>query len=337
MPLIITPGQFSQRADFYHQLAQLTAAGIGVTGALEQLQRHPPAHSYRAPIQNFLGELAKGKTFSESLGHDNWLPDFDLTLIEAGERSGRLDSCFRLLADYYNQRAAIAKQIISQMIYPAFLIHFAALIFLIVLPFAASQFNASLSLLFAKAALALSPIYIVTAALIYASQSKHGEKWRASMEKTLNRVPLLGSARRSLALARLAMALEALISAGVNIVEAWEIAARASNSSALHHAVADWKSHFADGRTPAELVHSTSVFPEMFANLYNSGEVSGKLDETLRRLHVFYQEDGAYKLQIVAQWTPRVIYILVVLVIAYKIVQFYTGYFNQVSNVMNGF
>src|SRR5882724_24560 len=337
MPFIVTPGQFSQRANFYHQLAQLTAAGIGVTGALEQLQRHPPARSYRAPIQSFLNELAQGKTLSESLRHENWLPDFDLTLVDAGERSGRLDSCFRLLADYYNQRAAIAKQIISQTIYPAFLIHFAALIFLIVLPFAASQFNASLPMLFAKAALALSPIYIAIAAMIYASQSKHGEKWRALMETILNRVPLLGSARRSLALSRLAMALEALISAGVNIIEAWNLAATASNSSALRRAVADWKSHFADGRTPAELVRLSPIFPEMFANLYHSGEVSGKLDETLRRLHVFYQEEGAYKLQIVAQWTPRAIYLLVVLVIAYKIIQFYTGYFNQVSNVMNGF
>ena len=83
----------------------------------------------------------------------DWLPAFDLALIGAGEQSGRLDACFRMLADYYNDRARLIKQVISQLIYPVGLIHFAAFIFLIVLPFAHSQFNASLPWLFVRAAL----------------------------------------------------------------------------------------------------------------------------------------------------------------------------------------
>ncbi|HVU08226.1 MAG TPA: type II secretion system F family protein [Verrucomicrobiae bacterium] len=337
MPFIVSPRQFTQRAEFYRQLAQLTAAGIGVTHALEQLKSHPPAHSYRVPIQKVLEKLMQGQTLSESLHYDNWLPDFDVTIIAAGERSGRLDSCFRMLSDYYSQRASLTKQIISRLIYPAFLIHFAAFVFLVVLPFAGSQFHASLSLLFIKAVLTLLPIYLLVGLIIFVSQSKHGEKWRAVMESVLNPVPMLGSGRRALALARLAAVLEALISAGVNIVEAWNFAAIASNSPALRRTVSGWKSSLAAGRTPAELVGSSSIFPTTFANLYHSGEVSGKLDETLRRLHIFYEEEGSYKIQIMAQWTTYAIYLLAVLAIAYKIIQFYTGYFNQVSNVMNGF
>jgi type IV pilus assembly protein PilC len=333
MPFIVTPRQFTQRAEFYHQLAQLTAAGLGVTNALEQINRHPPGHSFRKPLQIFLTELAQGKTLSNSLRCANWLPDFDLTLIEAGERSGRLDSCFRILADYYNERARLVKQILAQLAYPVFLIHFAAFIFWVVLPFAASQFNASILWLVVKAALKLSPLYLLTALIVIATQSKHGEKWRAFMETILNPVPVLGSARRSLALSRLSLSLEALISAGVNIVEAWGFAAVASNSPALRRAVEQWKPQLDAGRTPAELVKASSLFPESFANLYGSGEISGKLDETLRRLHVFYQEDGAHKLQLLAQWVPRGIYILVALIIAYKIITFYTGYFQQVNNM----
>lgn len=330
---MITPGQLARHAEFYHQLSQLTAAGVGVTNALEQISRHPPSHSFRAPLQLLLNELAAGKTVSDSLRSIGWLPEFDLTLIEAGERSGRLDACFRALADFYNERARLAKQMISQLIYPAFLIHFAALVFLVVLPFAASRFQASLIFLFIRAALILSPIYIVTAFIIYAGQSKRGEKWRALLERILNPIPVLGSGRRSLALSRLAMTLEALISAGVNIIEAWDFAAIASNSPALCRVVAGWKPDFEDGRTPAELVRASKIFPETFANLYHSGEISGKLDETLRRLQIFYHEEGSYKLQLLAQWVPRAIYFIVALVIAYKIIQFYAGYFGQITNI----
>ena len=78
---------------------------------------------------------------------------------------------------------------------------------------------------------------------------------------------------------------------------------------------------------PAELVRACPLFPETFDNLYASGEISGKLDETLRRLYTYYQEEGTLKLQAFATWTPRLIYLVIVLCIAYFIIQFYTGYF----------
>jgi type IV pilus assembly protein PilC len=338
MSFIVTPRQFTQRAEFYHQLAQLVSAGLGILPALEQLKRNPPARSYCEPIQRLLDELAQGRTLTGSLKQlDAWLPEFDVALIDAGERSGRLDACFRLLADYYNDQARITKQMISQLLYPAALVHLAAIIFIIVLPFARSQFNASLILLTAKAALVLAPLYLATAFIIYATQSRHGEKWRALVESLMRWIPLLGKARQFLALARLAAALEALISAGVNIIQAWDLAANASGSPALRLAVAAMKPGVVAGQTPAEAIRKQSQFPDLFANLYNSGEVSGKLDETLRRLYTHYQEEGSHKLQAFAQWMPRLIYGLVAALVAYNVIKFWTGYFNQISTISNGF
>ena len=82
------------------------------------------------------------------------------------------------------------------------------------------------------------------------------------------------------------------------------------------------------------------LFPETFANLYASGEISGKLDESLRNLHRLYQEDGTHKLNAFATWVPRLAYLLVVLMIAYKIIQFWIGMYgshSDLSNVLNGF
>jgi type II secretory pathway component PulF len=340
MSFIVTPRQFTQRAEFYHQLAQLTSAGIGILSALEQIKRSPPARSFREPLQRLLDELAKGHTFAESLRHlGAWLPEFDIALIDAGERSGRLDICFRLLADYYDDRARIAKQVISQLIYPVGLIHFAVFIFMIVLPYAHSQFNASLLWLFVRAALVLSPLYLVTIFLIYATQSRHGEKWRARIESCIRPIPILGTARHFLALARLAAALEALISAGVNIIEAWDLAATASGSPALRCVVAAWKPHLTAGQTPAAVVRTCPFFPETFANLYSSGEISGKLDDSLRRLYSYYNEEGTRKLHAFAQWMPRLVYFLVAGIIAYKIIQAWNGLYgsqSELSHIING-
>ena len=334
MSLVITPGQFARRAELYLQLAQLTSAGFGLVAALEQIKNRPPALSFREPLQRILDEIARGRTFTQAVTNTGgWLPEFDLALLHAGETTGRLDSCFRNLADYYNERARLAKQMISQLLYPVGLIHFAAFVFLIVLPFATAgmNFDASLVWLFVRAGLFLSPLYFGTAFLIYALQSKHGETWRATIEAILHPIPMLGTARHYLALARLATALEALISAGVNIIEAWQLAANASGSPALRRLVLAQNPQLRAGRTPAEVIRECSRFPDMFSNLYTTGEVSGKLDESLHSIRRYYNEEGTRKLETLAALLPKLVYFGVVLAIAYNIIKFYSNLYGPGS------
>jgi type II secretory pathway component PulF len=329
MELTITPAQLRRRAEFYLQLAQLTSAGIGLTAALEQLRRNPPARSYARPIQQLLHELADGSTFTDavrSLG--SWLPAFDIALLQAGEESGGIDACFRALANYYDDRARITRQMMADLAYPAFLFHFA----IFIVPFSRFFATGNWVAYLLQTVGVLVPIYCVIALFIYAAQSRHGETWRSIMESILHPIPMLGTARRYLALARLSAALEGLLSAGVTIIEAWELAGTACGSPALRRAVHSWRPALRAGQTPAETVAASPVFPQLFANQYATGEISGRLDETLQRLHLYYQEEGSRKLRAVAQWTPRAIYLCIVLLIAIWIVHWWTDYFQQVSN-----
>ena len=167
--MIVTPGQLTQRSEFYHQLYQLTSAGLGLVNALETLGRNPPSASYREPIRRVLTEVAKGFTFGESLAHvEKWLPQFDRTLIEAGEKSGRLDNSFRLLADYYAERATNAKEMISMLIYPMFLVHLLAVVMTIVFW---RWFPALLLLPLGG----LAVVYAGIVFMVVAGQSQHGE------------------------------------------------------------------------------------------------------------------------------------------------------------------
>jgi type II secretory pathway component PulF len=327
--IIIAPGQFTRRAEVYHQLAQLTAAGLPLVRALEQLERHPPSRSFREPVGRLIKEIASGFTFSEALSRTgSWVSPFDLALVDAGERSGRLDVCFRSLADLYAERARLAKQMIGDLAYPVFLLHFAVLVFAFIRYVGTWNVTSGLVII----AGVLLPLYLAVAIVIYISQSRHGEGWRSTYEQLLHCIPILGSGRRDLALARLSMALEALINAGVTIIEAWHLAATVSGSPALRRTVHGFLPAVQAGQTPAEAVTACGKFPDLFANQYNSGEVSGKLDETLRQLHRYYQEEGSRKIHTVSQWTPRLIYLLVALGIAYFVVHFWMNYFQQIQN-----
>ncbi|MBU6402691.1 MAG: type II secretion system F family protein [Verrucomicrobia bacterium] len=334
MPLIVTPRQLSRQSDLYHQIASLLAAGVGLVPALEMLHRNPPARTWREPLSRLVRELTQGSTFTEALQRQNrWLPSFDIALISAGEQSGRLDAVCRLLAAYYRERAVLARSVLSNLAYPVFVLHIAVLIFPTAMIYQMIWLGNLAGYLWQKA-LILVPLYVLLWFGVYASQGRHGERWRSWLETLLHPVPLLGAARRQLALARLAAALEALINAGVPLVEAWDLAAAASGSPALSRAVAAWRPRVLAGETPAEAIGKSGAFPELFANLYHTGEVSGQLDDSLRRLHALYQEEGSNKLQLVAAWTPRLVYFAVMLLVAYQVVQFWLGYFNQLNQVM---
>jgi type II secretory pathway component PulF len=330
MALILTPWQLSTRAGFYHQLSQQTRAGLTLLNSLQMLARNPPARSYRKPLKELLGHLAQGDTFAESLRRlGPWINEFDIALIQAGEHSGRLDVVFRMLGDYYADRARVLRQVLTDLAYPIFLFHFMIFLFPFITWFADNNGRAFLLKSFGV----LIPLYAVVFALIYAAQGRRGAGWRSFLERIMWPIPVLGTARHWLALARLSAALEALINAGVTIIEAWDMAAAASGSFVIQRAVAAWRPQVVAGLTPADAVSRSPVFPEMFRNLYHSGEVSGQLDESLRRLYEYYMEEGTRKLHLVAQWVPRGIYLIVAGLVGYKVITFYTGYFNQINAI----
>jgi len=328
MPLILTPRQLNLRSHFYQQFGQMTAAGLSVPKTLETLERNPPAASFREPIRHLLAQISQGATVADatrSLGR--WMPEFDIALIQAGEHSGRLDAVCKLLASYYEDRARMLTQMLTDVAYPAFVLHCGIFLFPMI-----SLFNGGTLLGFVmKSFGTLTVLYTLAFSLIYAAQGRHGLAWRRSLESLLRPIPVLGTARQSLALARLAAALDALTNAGVTIIEAWTMAAAASGSPAIQSAVAAWQLQLAGGQTPAELVKSCPLFPELFGNLYYSGEISGQLDETLRRLHTYYQEDGSRKTHLLAKWVPQIIYFGVAGYIGYKVVHYYAGYFNEID------
>ena len=331
MLAVPTPGRLAQHAEFYHQLAQLTDAGLTLRSALESQERQPPARWLREPSRRLLGVLNREGTFAEAVASSrDWVPQFDAALLEAGEQSGRLPGCFKLLAEHYQERARLARDVLSNLAYPVLLLHFAILIG----PFPALVLSWDVGAYLRSVGIVLLPIYAVVLLLLIATNSRSGETWRGIIEKIAHAIPVLGSARQNVALARLATALHALLNAGVPVIRAWELAAAASGSVALKREVARWAPEIESGRTPGELLQEGHRFPELFANMYSTGEVSGTLDDSLVRLYRLHQERGVSQFRAVATWFPKLVYFAIVFYVAWTIVSFYAGYFGRIGKVL---
>ena len=332
MAFTFMPGQFRDRADFYQQVATLIGAGFGLPNALEELRDNPPARGYRRPLDQILIHLRDGATFAEALRQTGtWMSAFDVALLEAGEKSGRLDSCLKLLAHYYEERTRLAQTVLSEMAYPVFLLHAA----LFILGFPELFRTGDLRHYAAITLGVLIPFYVAVMIGVFAFQGSRAPAFRLVLESVVGAVPLLGRARRHLALARLAVALEALLNAGVNIIHAWELAARASGSRILEREIEPWRGHIESGVRPSELLKCSSRFPSVFANLYATGEISGRLDDHLGRIHKYYQESGTGILRQLAAWTPRIVYLVIAGFIAYRVISFWVGYYQGISDAID--
>ncbi|MGA2869990.1 MAG: type II secretion system F family protein [Verrucomicrobiota bacterium] len=337
MSFLVTPAELNRRAELYNQLGATIAAGVPLVKALEMSSRSASVRSSRKTILGLIENLQAGYTFTDSMKRvQGWMSEFDIALLSVGEESGRLDISFKLLSNFYTTRAKIIRDTISGLITTMATLHVFLLIFplglftdFVVKGIFQGQYSMCLPFIIEKIVV-FGTLYGLVLLLIFACQGKRGERWRLLVESIFQMIPLLRTAQKYLVLSRLATALDALTNAGVNVTKGWELAANAAGSPHLNREISGWKEPIEQGMTPSDLVNQTAYFPELFANLYQTGEISGKLDETLSRLHVYYQEEGFRALRLFTRIMNGTIYGLVVAVVAFNIIHSWVAYYGGI-------
>jgi type II secretory pathway component PulF len=334
MSFLVTPAELNRRAELYNQLGAMIAAGVPLIKALEMTGNSSGARGTRRTILQLIENLQAGHTFTDSMKRvQGWMSEFDMALLSVGEQSGRLDVSFKLLSGYYTTRAKIIRDTISGLMTTLATLH----VFLLIFPLSylvafvvEGIFNGHMAAcvpFIIQKTLIFGGLYGTVLFFIFACHGQRGARWRSIVESFFQLIPLLGKALKFLVLSRLSAALDALTNAGVNVTKGWELAAAAAGSEHLRGEISGWTEKIDAGMTPADLVSQTHYFPELFANLYQTGEISGKLDESLSRLHVYYEEEGFRALRLFTRVMNGLIYGAVVAVVAYNIIKFWTNYY----------
>ncbi len=332
MALLLTPRRLDQFSEFYHQTGAMLGSGLTLIRALELIRDAPPAAAFRPRLQQVIAELQQGATFSEALANRRgWLPELDIALIAAGEQSGRLDACCQRLAAYYKDRARLLRAVFADLAYPVFLL---LLVLLIFPPGALADlvWKGDVAGFVAPKLQVLAVVALIQVLVLGLNRTGQAPGFRRTWEELLHAIPVFGRARRSMALARLALALEALLNAGVNAIEAWPLAAAASGSPALEAATARARERMLAGETPGEAIAREAAFPPRFTSLYRSGELSGRLDQSLAYLHADFADESARLYKRLAEWTPRLVFLLIAVLVGWFIVRFWMNYFTGVLN-----
>ena len=292
---------------FVRMFATMIDAGLPLVQCLEILSNDPENPAMASLLKKIRSDVEEGSTFADALRkHPKYFDNLFVNLAEAGEAGGILDSILNRLATYMEKNEALKSKIKGAMIYPAVVVTVAVVVvgvlLVFVIPVFASLFTemgAELPLP-TRVVMALSAflqrwiivIIVAVMALGYAFKKYYAtEQGRVVIDSLTLKLPLFSDLIVKSSVARFTRTLGTLISSGVPILDSLEITARASGHAIIEMAILATRDSIKEGKTIAEPLEATEVFPGMVVQMIGVGEQSGALDSMLAKIADFYEEE----------------------------------------------
>ena len=323
----------AQKHLFYTEIAKLLEAGFGIReAAAVMLDTKPPAVQ-AALLRELDRKLDAGHSISGAFGPDNPLiTGLELSIIGAGERGGRLAAAFQHLAEYFGLLATARRDALRAMFYPLVLLHLG--VFVAVVPTALMGGGQGFAGIMGNFLLTLLAIYAVVTVASLAVRALLGNATdHPGVDRMLNRIPYLGSARRNMAMARFTKVYHTCLLAGLPMRETVATAAKVSGSGMIRAAGRRLAATLDHGGPLGPEFIACGAFPGAFARSYATAEESGALDGDLARWSLFYQDEASRATRALSVAIPKLFYALMVAFVVWKVIGFWSGYYGMIEDL----
>jgi general secretion pathway protein F len=286
-------------ATLTRQLATLLAAGLTVEQALNAVIEQSETETERQLLAAVRGDVIGGRPLARSLSrHPGAFPEVYLTLVEAGERSGKLAEVLGRLAEYTEEREQLRGKVLLAFIYPTLVTLVAVTVVTGLLVYVVPQVvqvfqntNQALPLL-TRALIGLSDflrsyggfvLIALAAALLGARAGLAVPAVRERWQRRLLRTPIAGPLHRDLNSARLAATLAILVGSRVPLLASLRAGVGVVSNLPMKHALEEAAARVQEGASLSRSLGASRLFPPLMVHMIASGESSGRLAEMLER------------------------------------------------------
>ena len=292
---------------FTRQFATMIDAGLPLIQCLDILGAQQENKTFQKTIKDIKSSIEGGSTFAAALKkHPDTFDSLYSNLVAAGEVGGMLDAILARLATYIEKAEKLKGRVKGAMIYPIVVMSVAAgavaILLLFVIPVFAKMFSDVGAALPAPTQFVMDLssflkhyiFYIIIGiiAVYFAVRSYyHTGNGKLVIDGLLLKMPVFGDIIRKNAVARFTRTLSTMISSGVPIMDGLEIVARTSGNQVVENAIMKARESIAAGKTIAEPLGQTKVFPGMVVQMISVGEATGNMDAMLSKIADFYDEE----------------------------------------------
>lgn len=295
-------------AVFSRQIATMMQSGVPIVTAIEILangQKNPRMKNMLDAIRD---DISGGSSFSDALA--KFPVQFDAlyqNLVRAGEAAGVLDTVLDTIANYKERTESLKGKIKKALFYPVAVIAVAVIICAILLMFVVPQFEqtfrdfgadlpAFTQLLIGASDFLIDywfwiGLFLVVGAFGFIFAYKRSPSMQRLLDRTILRIPVIGSIMHQAAIARFARTLALTFRSGVPLVEALETVAGATGNIIYEEAVLKIRDDVAVGYQMNLAMSQVNLFPHMVTQMVAIGEEAGALDTMLFKVADFYEEE----------------------------------------------
>jgi type IV pilus assembly protein PilC len=294
-------------AVFTRQFATMINAGLPLVQCLEILSKQTEKTYFRNVITETMHDVESGATLAGALGkHKKVFDDLFVNMVRAGEEGGILDDILLRLATYIEKAEALKRKVKSAMMYPLVVMVVAlgatTFMLLFIIPTFArmfTDFGGQLPIP-TRIVLTLSNLLRhywwalgagLTGAIVGFRQFYKSGSGRMTVDRLQLRVPVLGEVLRKASVARFTRTLGTLIKSGVPILTGLEITANTAGNKVISEAILQTRASIREGETLAAPLKACDIFPAMVVQMIAVGEETGALDEMLRKIADFYDDE----------------------------------------------
>ena len=316
---------------FCQQFTSMINAGVTILDTLDMLADQTENKTMAKAIRGVHAEIQKGENLSDGLKkYPNVFPSIMVSMVAAGEASGKIDIAFDRMAAHFEKSAKLNGLIKKAAMYPIIVAIVAVIVVIVmlvkVIPSYSDMFNDLGTELpgITKAVVAMSNFimsywYIIIAAIVIIvvaiKMYKKTESGQIFFGTLARKIPIFGKLNIKTAASNYARTLSTLVYSGLPMIEALGITANTMNNYLYKSALEKAKDEVSKGVPLSEPITACGLFPPMVSHMTKIGEETGDLEGMLNRLADYYDEEVEMATQtVMAAIEPMIILLLAAIV-----------------------
>jgi len=341
--------KLQELATFTQQLANLLSSGMPLTVALNSMT-HLESKGISADVSKELKQdVMEGRSLSDSMAKQPRIfSDLYVNMVRAGESSGALVEVLRRMADHFERFAQVQSKFTSALVYPAFVTVVGICIMFFFMTYMLPKFMAifedmkvplpmmtqilvSISHLFANYWWLM--IMLVIAAVVLFKRFQATAEGRRKIDHWRMNAPLFGKVIKLNLFGQFARTLSTLLENGVPVLTALKITEQIIPNSIVKDAISKTREEVTDGKTIAQPLARSKIFPQLMVDLVKIGEDTGDVPGALKNVADTYENELSIALRILTNMIEPLMIIVMAVGVGFLLLSVLSAMFAITANI----
>ncbi len=289
----------SRREMLYGELNALLSAGIDFSNAFVLLIDSEQNGVVKSQLENLYRRIVEGSSLKQAMYVVGSFPALDCSVVDIGERTGRLSEALAFLSEYYHKRIAQRRMVSSAVSYPIVVVCMATAVMAFMMTVVVPMFEQVYMRMggdlpgLTRRMIAFAEVFpryllvgIATAVclVVLYGHNRDNDRFQNRVGRLLLRIPLIGGMIKKSNTARICKLLDLLCTSGIPLLTGVEMVSGAMKNCPYRLSLRQIAAMLEQGHSFFEaLSHYPDLYDRRFTSLIRVGEQTNRLREMLRR------------------------------------------------------